>query len=839
MKGVRTLPALVLFLATLVFAAGCPEETPTGDDAGGGRDAGLSDVSADAAVLDAVGDDTAATDTGVPDTAIVDAAVADAAIVDTAVADVVPADSGGSDLVQPDVALPDVGSQPYLQVVSPNGGESLPVGFDYEISWISANLADTVFIYYSKDFFTSDVNVIAADHLDTGSYTWTVPDDLSINVRVKVAASMSPDTVFDFSDLPFSIVDASITVTSPNGGETLLPFGGHEITWTSEHVLGDVRIEYSRDDFVAEAIEIVAATPNDGTFTWDPVSGDSSDSLKIRISAVGNPAIFDVSDAVWAIESWIQLTSPNGGEELSVGAQPVVTWVSSQDNGLVELHYSKDNFVSDVHEIYSHAADTGSFRWGRVPNDVSSTVRVRAAFFDAPEIYDISDADLSIREGGWARFFESSTMGRTPLAINSLGEVYVGLGHASGIAHSTLKVGATGRSIGGWSLRDPTTSVSDIAVDSDDGVYLLGRCDDICDIDPGFGVFDVGDGTGSIFVAKLDAQGDFVWGRGIDGITSFGRISVFQNSAVAISGVYSGAPDLDPAPGSGELPLAENRNGFVAAFDAAGGAFSWVQSWGGDGYTETRAVTHDSGGNVFVGGYFGGAEVDFNPGPGETLFSQLGQSTAYVVRYTALGTFTTLRAFGGTGINKVEDLILDGSDNIYVIGSFGGAPGEAVDLDTRPASSYNLTVVDDEDGFVARYDPSFFIDSAVSFGGSARDILERGALCGTGELRVLGRSSSVDADLDPGPTEQIPGSRVTYLATFDAGLSWSATRHWASSHNSDQGLACDDLGYTYLAGAPDGARPELAPVDAPCLADSVNPDTSGYYLIKYMPDLCW
>ena len=46
------------------------------------------------------------------------------------------------------------------------------------------------------------------------------------------------------------------------------------------------------------------------------------------------------------------------------------------------------------------------------------------------------------------------------------------------------------------------------------------------------------------------------------------------------------------------------------------------------------------------------------------------------------------------------------------------------------------------------------------------------------------------------------------------------------------------VAHTYVAGYPLGR--ELAPVDAPCLAESTQRnDIQTIYLSKFMPDLCW
>ncbi|MEI2802816.1 MAG: hypothetical protein V9E84_03680 [Trichococcus flocculiformis] len=60
-------------------------------------------------------------------------------------------------------------------------------------------------------------------------------------------------------------------------------------------------------------MSVLTTTPNDGSQTWVMPNNPSTKAL-VKISEVGNPAAFDISDAVFTIAPYITLTSPNGGE---------------------------------------------------------------------------------------------------------------------------------------------------------------------------------------------------------------------------------------------------------------------------------------------------------------------------------------------------------------------------------------------------------------------------------------------------------------------------------------------------------------------------------------------
>jgi len=101
---------------------------------------------------------------------------------------------------------------------------------------------------------------------------------------------------------------ASITVTYPNGGENVFVASSQTVTWTSTGTIANVKIELSLNAGSSWAT-IVASTPNTGSYHTYPGNSPSTQCL-IRISDVSNPAVFDVSDAVFTISG--DSAEPNG-----------------------------------------------------------------------------------------------------------------------------------------------------------------------------------------------------------------------------------------------------------------------------------------------------------------------------------------------------------------------------------------------------------------------------------------------------------------------------------------------------------------------------------------------
>ena len=91
----------------------------------------------------------------------------------------------------------------------------------------------------------------------------------------------------------------TITVTSPNGWETLAASSTHTITWGSTGGIGSVKIEYSINNG-ASWLTVIETAPNSGSYLW-MVPRPASTACLVRISEATSPGIFDTSDATFRI----------------------------------------------------------------------------------------------------------------------------------------------------------------------------------------------------------------------------------------------------------------------------------------------------------------------------------------------------------------------------------------------------------------------------------------------------------------------------------------------------------------------------------------------------------
>jgi hypothetical protein len=279
-----------------------------------------------------------------------------------------------------------------VTVTSPNGGETLTGGGSHTVKWYSKFLSsDYVVISYSTNNGSSWTSITTSTAND-GEYVWTLPGTSSSLCLVKIT-EYNNSSVYDISDAVFTI--NAITVTAPNGGETLYTGTSKTITWTAGTLSSSntVNLYYSTDNGTAWT-SIATSETNDGSYTWT-VPDVVSSSCLVKVEDVGSTSVYDVSNAVFSIAQSIVVTSPNGGESLPGCATHTVKWTATQNtNATVYLYYSTDGGTSWTY-IASATASTGTYSW-TVPNVTSSSCLVKVTVYGNTLQTDVSNAVFSI-----------------------------------------------------------------------------------------------------------------------------------------------------------------------------------------------------------------------------------------------------------------------------------------------------------------------------------------------------------------------------------------------------------------------------------------------------------
>ncbi|MCD6065547.1 MAG: hypothetical protein K0S33_373 [Bacteroidetes bacterium] len=151
-----------------------------------------------------------------------------------------------------------------------------------------------------------------------------------------------------------------------------------------------------------------------------------------------------------------------------------------------------------------------------------------------------------------------------------------------------------------------------IKVDSYGNVLTSGFFSGTVDFDPGSGTVSLtysGLGNWDAFVNKLDANGNFLWNRRVEGVIMQGSLALDNADNIYTTGEFLGTIDFDP--GQGIYNLSNGADVFISKLNYFGD-FVWARGLGGNAMNGGRSITVDRFENIYVSGIYSGI-MDFDP----------------------------------------------------------------------------------------------------------------------------------------------------------------------------------------------------------------------------------
>jgi len=206
------------------------------------------------------------------------------------------------------------------RVTYPNGGQVFGWGQSINITWDAATYyGGTVRIEYSTDNGLT-WTVISASTTNDGTQSWIIPSNINSTtclVKVSDATNLSLN---DVSNATFSILAPTLTIVSPNGGESFLGCNSTSVQYTitnAVYIAPTVTLYYSTNggsswSFMT-SVSYSSGVAGTQSYSWQLPNLSSSQCL-VRASSTGYPTMSDTSDAVFsiALNTPITVTAPNG-----------------------------------------------------------------------------------------------------------------------------------------------------------------------------------------------------------------------------------------------------------------------------------------------------------------------------------------------------------------------------------------------------------------------------------------------------------------------------------------------------------------------------------------------
>ncbi|MCK5052547.1 MAG: SBBP repeat-containing protein [Candidatus Cloacimonetes bacterium] len=321
---------------------------------------------------------------------------------------------------------------------------------------------------------------------------------------------------------------------------------------------------------------------------------------------------------------------------------------------------------------------------------------------------------------------------------------------------------------------------SGIAIDDNGNTYVTGSFRDTAT----FGSYSLSSsGSGDIFIAKMDANGNWLWaiqagGSGFDGGHG---IAIDENGNSYVTGIF-----MDTATfGSYSLNSSGGYDIFVAKIDATGN-WLWVTQAGESGWDSGNTIALDDNGNSYLTGWFEGTTIF-----GSYSLTSSGESDIFAAKMDANGNWQWATEAGGSGTDEGYTIATDDNGNSYVTGCFEG---------TATFGPYSLNSSGTYDIFVSKMDANGNWQWATEAGGSGTDegftiatddngnSYVTGCFEGTATFGPYSLSSSGDNDI--------------FVAKMDTNGNWLwATKAGCSSSAWGNGIAIDDNGNSYVTGA--------------------------------------
>jgi hypothetical protein len=238
-------------------------------------------------------------------------------------------------------------------------------------------------------------------------------------------------------------------------------------------------------------------------------------------------------------------------------------------------------------------------------------------------------------------------------------------------------------------------------------------------------------------------------------------------------------------------------DGVVSVFSLSG-ELQYSSYLGGSGNDAIRVARFNPSNNGFVVG--GGTQsIDFPVSEAAHLEDFQGENDVFITSFDEQGEMLWSTYFGGTGIDRIENLVVDAAGNVYIVGRTDSP--SAIATEGAHDTEYSGGFVD---GFLAKFDPLGNLLWSTYFGDTGSDFLSEIDISSDGLHIVCAGYTTSENNIATANAWQTEYSGIGdgVLASFNpetGALNW-ATYYGGPENDEPFSVKCSSTGDIYIAG---------------------------------------
>lgn len=217
-----------------------------------------------------------------------------------------------------------------------------------------------------------------------------------------------------------------------------------------------------------------------------------------------------------------------------------------------------------------------------------------------------------------------------------------------------------------------------VCTDNDNSVYITGWCGtDTIFFNSEKTVYVVNNPSlRNVFLAKYDVNGNAIWAKGASRTITPGITSAIDGYCVKASGNFiylAGRVSGDSVRfENNPVYVVDNyQDMFITKYDQSGNNI-WAKSVGSNSVDWGYSLAMDSSGDIYLAGITNGGEIHMNTNPIDTI---IGGDNAMIFKFDPNGNLlqhkNPMNIEGGQSAGN--GIAIDGSDNIFITGSYYGS----------------------------------------------------------------------------------------------------------------------------------------------------------------------